>query len=137
MKPKVSFIKITMTGIQKTNSCLTFPLFFGAMRKVRILSTRSEWVPFFSRSKTPQTTFSLVLVKFEFLHEKNKTKKKHDFITVFFPPLRTMTSHDQRDKVSLSKTYFRSFSRFFVYCSLSASKGKPLNSRKFFFIVAI
>lgn len=32
-----------------------------------ILSTRSEWVPFFSRSRTLQTTFSLLLVKLEFL----------------------------------------------------------------------
>lgn len=47
----------------RSRSLLTFPLFFGATRNVRILSTRSEWVPFFSRSRTPQTTFSLLLVK--------------------------------------------------------------------------
>lgn len=75
---KVFFIK-TKTDLKSKDdfeprsSGLTFPLFFGAMRKVRILSTRSEWVPFFSRSKTPQTAFSLVLVKFVFLHRKELT----------------------------------------------------------------
>lgn len=42
---------------------LTLPLFLGATRKLRMRSTRSEWVPFFSRSRTVQTTFSLELVK--------------------------------------------------------------------------
>lgn len=41
------------------------------------------------------------------------------------------------DKCLSSDTYLRSFSRFLVYCSLSASKGKPLNRRRFFFNVAI
>lgn len=42
---------------------LTLPLLLGATRKLRMRSTRSEWVPFFSRSRTVQTPFSLELVK--------------------------------------------------------------------------
>lgn len=47
----------------RSTGSLTLPLFLGATRKPRIRSTRSEWVPFFSRSRTLQTTFSLELVK--------------------------------------------------------------------------
>lgn len=51
-----------------------------------ILSTRSEWVPFFSRSRTPQTTFSLLLVKLEFLRAERRVRPSPPRSGIGFPP---------------------------------------------------
>ena len=40
----------------------TFPVIFGAMRKVRILSERMDWVPPLSRSNTLQIVLNFAFV---------------------------------------------------------------------------